>query len=257
MTAHPAPDLLALIALGEDVEPEIFAHVSECRACFAEIEALQQVVAVGRSLGPEDRLASPSPHVWQRITAELDGQVVPMRSSVDLLERPAGSTPAAGAHQDQLAARRRQAPRRWATVAVAAASALVVGLAGGFLLKGLTDANGSGVSAATQLNALPGWAGANGRATIEDGENGQRTLVVTMDLPPTVEVDGTMEVWMSDTRAQDMLAMGTMTGLTARLPVPAAVDLATHPIIDVSLEPKNDTDPAHSDVSVVRGRLNV
>ena len=49
--------------------------------------------------------------------------------------------------------------------------------------------------------------------------------------------------------------MGPMTGLTARFPIPADVDLTSHPIVDVSLEPAGDTDPAHSAVSVVRGRL--
>lgn len=264
MTAHPTPDVLALIALGEDVGPEIVDHVDACRTCFHEIGALQQVVAIGRSLGPEDRLVEPDPRVWQRIAAEVSTTSVGSRAGdVSVLERPrvgpASATPIqpAPGTTDELAARRRPAARRrWAPVAVAAAAALVVGLGGGYALRGLTT-QGSDVTS-TQLNALPGYPGANGTATVEDGANGQRTLVVSVALPATIDVNGTMEVWMSDTQARDMVPMGAMgDSTTQRFPIPASFDLATHPIVDISLEPRNDTDPGHSAVSVVRGRLNV
>ena len=60
---------------------------------------------------------------------------------------------------------------------------------------------------------------------------------------------------MSDTRATDMVPMGTMSGSTGRFPIATTMDLASHPIIDISLEPVPDPNPAHSDDSVVRGRL--
>lgn len=262
--AHPIPDLLALIALGEDVDGEAVQHVGECRACFAEIEALQQVVVVGRSLGPEDHLVAPHPRVWQHIAVEVNGgRVTPLPAPVGLLERPA--TVASGpvplrlrdTIPDEAVPGLRPHPRRrWATVALAAAAALVVGVGGGFLLRGLTG-SGADVVGVTQLNALPSWPGANGTASVENNADGTRTLVVTMDLPSSTAVDGTLAVWMSDTRAKDMVAMGTMTGATARLPIPAGVDIAAHPIVDVSLEPRGDGDPSHSDISVVRGRLHV
>jgi len=234
--AHPTPDDLALVALGEDVAPEVAAHVADCLACVTEVEALQHVVVVGRSLGPDDTLLAPHGRVWEQISAQLpDGSPVP----------------------DELAARRRSPRRRWAPVALAAAAALVVGLGGGYALKSLSGPSSDAAGTTTTLNALPGWPGASGKATIEDDGGGQRTLVVSVQLPATVSVDGTMEVWMSDTQAREMVAMGTMSGDSARIPVPASFDLATHPIVDVSLEPPGDTDPHHSDVSVVRGRLNV
>jgi anti-sigma-K factor RskA len=262
--AHPTPDALALVALGEAAEPEVRAHLDECRTCFADVESLQQIVSVGRSLGPGDRLTEPNPRVWQQITAEVyGGQGDPRRGGVSVLERSERSaassdpSPTDVDTSDELAARRRSSGRRgWAPVAVAAAAALVVGLGGGYAIKGATG-SGSDAATTTQLNALPGYPGANGKATIEKGADGQRMLVVTVDLPATVSVDGTMEVWMSDTRATDMVAMGTMRGDSARLPIPSSVDLASHPIVDVSLEPPGDSNPAHSDVSVVRGRLNV
>ena len=244
--AHPTPDDLALVALGEDAAPEVASHVAECLACVAEIEALAHVVAVGRSLGPDDTLLAPHARVWDQLSTRL---VTP---------RPEVARPGPTAEapvRDELAARRRPR-RRWAPVAAAAAAALVVGLGGGFLLRGLTSP-GAPADDATQLNALPGWPGANGTAVVEDGSGGSRTLVVSMSMPPTTHVDGTLEVWVSDTRAEDMVRVGAMSGDTGRFPLPASMDLADHPIVDVSLEPPGDTDPRHSDVSVVRGRLRV
>jgi hypothetical protein len=261
--AHPTPDDLALVALGEDVNGAALQHVAECRACFAEIEALQQVVVVGRALSDDDRLLAPHPRVWQRVALEVNGgPVLPLSGAVGLLEPPAQApspldrAPAYEPARDRFAGRRPAARRRRATVALAVAAALVVGLGGGFFLKGVLDP-GTDVVGVTQLNALPSWSGANGTASVEQSPDGARTLVVTMDLPPTRPVDGHLEVWMSDTRASDMVPMGAMSGASARFPVPASVDLRSHPIVDVSLEPPGDADPGHSDVSVVRGRLNV
>jgi anti-sigma-K factor RskA len=261
--AHPTPDDLALVALGEDVDGAAIQHVAECRACFAEIEALQQVVAVGRSLTDDDRLVSPHPRVWQRVALEVDGGgVLPLSGAVGLLDPPAltpspRDRPAAYEAVPERFAGRRPAPRRRrATVALAVAAALVVGLGGGFFLKGVLDP-GTDVVGVTPLNALPSWSGVDGTASVEQSPDGARTLVVSMDLPSALTVDGHLEVWMSDTGASDMLPMGAMTGTSARFPIPATVDLRSHPIVDVSLEPPGDADPGHSDTSVLRGRLNV
>ena len=259
--AHPTPDELALIALDEDTDDAVVEHVAECRACFAEIEALQQVVAVSRSLGPDDRLSVPHPRVWQRLTAGInDGRVIPLPGAVTLREvprvPPAAPEPVSLGGVDAPPTEHAHRRRRRLTAALAAAAVLVVGLAGGYGISRVTDPLPSR-SSATQLNALPQWSGADGTASVEDSGGGQRTLVVTMQMPATLAVDGTLEVWMSDTKAQDMLAMGPMDGGSARFPIPAGFDLTTHPIVDVSVEPTGDTNPAHSDVSVVRGRLNV
>lgn len=250
---HPTPDVLALVALGEDVEPAVLEHVSVCTSCFGEIDALQQVVVLGRSLGPDDRLVAPHPRVWQNVAqAVAGGQVIPLPGAAARAQDPvptsAGPDPRTGA------AGRPRGRRRWGLTALAAAVALVVGLGGGFAIKTLLNPGSSVVSSA-QLNALPQFPGANGTATLEKGPGGQRFLAITMEMPPDLHPKGTLEVWMSDTRAEDMVAMGTMSGLSARFPVPANVDLASHPIVDVSLEPAGDTEPAHSQVSVLRGRL--
>lgn len=246
--AHPTPDALALVALGEGVESESLRHVGECRACFAEVEALQQVVSVGRSLDASEHLSYPHPRVWEHISTDLGRIPVPYAGVADApLAAAAPPTP------DRFDRRR---PRRWAPAAIAAA-ALVVGVLGGLGAARLGDP-APAAGAATQLNALPAYPGAHGTATVEQGADGARTLVVTMAMPATADAGGSLEVWMSDSRAEDMVAIGTLAqGTTARLPLPAGMDLTTHPIVDVSLEGAGDADPAHSAVSVVRGRLRV
>lgn len=280
--AHPTPDVLALLSLGEDADQPALDHLASCHLCTDEVHALQQVVAVGRSLGPEDRLVAPHPRVWARIATDVtDGRVIPLPSAIGLRHVPVvppaapEPVPLGGLDPDDASAERERHERladdargrrgrdghgprgprsRWASPLLAAAVALVVGLGGGFALKGVLDPTPE-VLGSTQLNALPSWAGANGTAKVEEDPDGQRTLVVTMEMPADRTVDGQLDVWMSDSRAADMVRMGPMTGLTGRFPVPAGVDLASHPIIDVSLEPRGDTDPTHSAVSVVRGRL--
>ncbi len=267
---HPAPDLLALVALGEDAEPGLREHVAECPDCLDEVEGLQQAVAVGRSLGPEDELVAPHPRVWQGIEQALvEGRVTPeahpVLSSSEQRDEPATVSSISGstARSEGFGATRhhRRSPsgagrdrRRWAIPVLAAAAALVIGLGGGFVLKNQLDPapQAAGV---TQLNALPQWPGANGTASIEKGPDGQRTLVITVEVPKSDRVDGTFEVWMSDSRATDMLPMGSMPGPSGRFPIPPTVDLAAHPVVDVSLEPPGDTDPGHSGTSVVRGRV--
>ena len=265
--AHPAPDTLALVALGEDVDDAAIEHFATCRACFAEIEALQQVVSVGRSLAPDDRLLAPHPRVWQRISSDVaDGRVIPLPGAVMLQDRPPVVPPAATEpvplgglppSGDQSARPSRpRGRRRWLAVTLAAGLALIVGLGGGYVVRGVLNPVPD-VVGATQLNALPQWPGANGTASVEKSTDGQQTLVVAMEMPPNAQPGGTLEVWMSDSRATDMVPVGTMTGVSGRFALPASVDVATHPIIDVSLEPADDSDPTHSDVSVVRGRLKL
>jgi anti-sigma-K factor RskA len=237
---HSTPDVLALLALGEEVDAADARHIPICGQCRTELAELQHVVTVGRSTTEQDVLVPPSPAVWDRISAEV-------QTSGSAAVRP---------RRTEHALRPDRARRRWTTVALAAALALVVGLGAGFgISRVLTPKAAS--AGPTTLNALPRWPGANGTASVETDAQGGRTLMVTVELPPTVSVDGRMEVWLSDSQALDMTAMGFMSGSTGRFPIPASIDLKTHPLVDVSLEPRNDPDPAHSDVSVVRGRLTI
>jgi hypothetical protein len=70
---HPSPDLLALLALGEEAgSAEERAHIQSCAECRAEIADLARAVTAGRggrAGGPG--LVTPPDRVWQSIRAEL------------------------------------------------------------------------------------------------------------------------------------------------------------------------------------------
>ncbi|MCR8672064.1 anti-sigma factor, partial [Agrococcus sp. HG114] len=82
--------------------------------------------------------------------------------------------------------------------------------------------------------------------------DGQRLLVVDADALP--QTDGYLDVWLLDAQAQQMVSLGVMDSTTAQLALPADLDLAAFPIVDVSVEPY-DGDPTHSGDSIWRGAL--
>lgn len=110
---HVEPDQLALLALGEPVDPgqpDPTAHLSECPACRRELRSLQETVELARETVPhrdEDAALRPPEEVWHGIAAELGlhgardrPDVVRDASAADDLgwfePRPGGPRPAAG-----------------------------------------------------------------------------------------------------------------------------------------------------------------
>lgn len=68
---HTDPELLALLALGEDGgTDDERAHVETCPVCRAELDELRQVVTLARSAADE-AMSEPSPRVWDAIRAEI------------------------------------------------------------------------------------------------------------------------------------------------------------------------------------------
>ena len=68
---HVDPELLALLALGEDAGTEDErAHVASCAVCAAGLEELRQVVVLARSAA-DVALSDPDPRVWVAIRAEI------------------------------------------------------------------------------------------------------------------------------------------------------------------------------------------
>ena len=61
-------------------------------------------------------------------------------------------------------------------------------------------------------------------------------------------------MWLIAPDLEQMYSVGLMDGDHGRFTVPAAIDLAQFPIVDVSDEPF-DGDPSHSSVSMVRGTI--
>lgn len=235
---HANPDLLALLALGEQVgPPEEHAHLSQCSECRAELHSLRDAADIGRRTNEGDTLTAPPPHVWQRISAEL--QLTGPALVADVVPPP-----------EAVPAPNRRAVRAAAFV-LAAALALVVGIGIGANLDRFVA--GDVQVSSVQLNALPPYAGSAGKATVERDEDGNRTLVVQITSPEPAT--GPREVWLTNTEADPMVAMGFLTNDSGRFPIPPEMELTQYPLVDISQEPVGDNDPDHSGHSMLRGKL--
>lgn len=292
---HVNPDLLALLALHEPVgSADDHHHLAGCAACQDDLAAFETVVGLGRRTSDQDVLLTPPPEVWERIRDELglhshsgrrsgssaNGSAVTAPSTIlaargrpgpdratdqsgssDLSEPPArpeaaGERVVTGGGEQPLSSSAPPSSSRGlraASLALAAALALVVGIGLGAnldrLLAGQTE------KASVQLNALPPWPGSSGRASVEEDREGNRTLVVTISSPepPT----GPREVWLTNTRADPMVAVGFLRGDSGRFPIAPDVDITEYYLVDISQEPAKDDDPHHSGNSMLRGRLPV
>ena len=149
-----------------------------------------------------------------------------------------------------LPARRR---RPWLPIAAAACAAGIVGgIAAGAWWQSTRAPAPEPVIAEAQLDALPGWT-ASGSASVEEAADGRRDVVV--DLSANDSGDGLREVWLLTADASGLVSLGLLDGPTGRFSIPAGVDLAEYPVVDVSAEPA-DGNPAHSGDSIVRGTLS-
>lgn len=249
---HVDDDTLALLALGEHAASgDELAHVAGCTRCTGEVDALRGVADLARESGPST-LVAPPPAVWQRVAAELDlGERAHAAARGDVRVAERGEPAAAGpdlATVTPLASRRRP---RSAWLAVAAATGLVVGGAGATAWWQNRPAVTT-VLASAVLEPLPGWA-ETGTAQVRTAADGSRTLVVDLDGAPAA--DGLLEVWLVKPDVSGLVSLGMLDGTSGEFAVPAGVDLAEFPVVDVSDEPL-DGEPAHSGVSVVRGALD-
>lgn len=254
---HVEEDLLALAALGETLPDDAVAHLAQCDACRDEVASFGAVVAVGRSVTPLDRPAAPPAHVWDRIQAELAGEIAAAQAAAGHV--PAEHVPAEAPAGTVVPLRRSDRPRgtarRRPTWMLAAAAGIIVGGIGGGLLVdrlGTTPETAPTVVAEVALDGLPAWETSSGVARVETDETGARTLVVSIDSDGPTE--GFQEVWLIDRDVTRLISLGVLEGTEGRLPIPASVDLDDYAVVDVSAEPL-DGDPAHSGDSIVRGIL--
>jgi hypothetical protein len=148
--------------------------------------------------------------------------------------------------------RRSSRARRGLSLALAAAIALVVGFGLGFFLNRFVQPTQTVIERA-QLQALPAWPGARGEAWVERDGTGDRFLEVRVD--SSRPDPGYRQVWLIDRNVKAMASMGFLNNGVGRFNIPDDLDLNQFPIVDVSAEPANDEDPAHSGDSIVRGQL--
>lgn len=243
---HSEPEILAMIALDD---PEIpagdLAHLRTCAACRADVDSLRRVAALARGNSSLSiPLESPSPAVWERITEELSlPSAVAAEREVELRTvaamRPASS---------------RLRRRAWvAALALAASLALLIGVGGAVTLLRPIVHPAPTVVATAQLKPFPKWAGASGEAVVEKSATGQRELVVKLAAPATEP--GFREVWVMSSSLTKLVSIGVLSDGEGRFAVPADLNLADFPVVDISEEPL-DGNPAHSGNSIVRGKLS-
>lgn len=251
---HTSPDVLALMALGEVAgSPAEQDHATVCRDCSQEVAELARIAGVGRAATDADALQTPSPQVWERISAELglsehavtEPAHVRDATVTELGSRRVAATGSSGAGTG--------AGRRFLALAVAAALALVAGIGIGIGYQRQVTEPQVRVIASAELEPLPKWAGTTGKAEVTTDGRGNRELVLRVSTAQPV--DGTLRVWLMKSSIRDPQNMGEVRDGEARIPIPQGMSLFQFPVVDVSDEPPGDTDPEHSGDSVARGAL--
>jgi hypothetical protein len=150
--------------------------------------------------------------------------------------------------------------RRW--VAMAAAAGIVVGAAAvwaGYNVLGQGPQAGPSPSptvpqpvviAQAPLQPLASYT-STGKALVEKLPDGSRQLVVQLS---DGQISGFREVWVISPDLSKLVSLGVLDGEPGVFALPAGLDLADYPIVDVSNEPF-DGNPAHSSDSIARGEL--
>jgi hypothetical protein len=232
--SHCDEDALALLALGEVVDSRDVAHAEECAECSARLEEYRTVVGVGRTVTADDYPTAPPAEVWAAVSAEV------------ARDRASGSDVVS---LDAARSRRRRGGY------VLAAAAAVVGLVAGSAVTAsvINRPESAQIVASAQLDPI-GDAGVSGSAEVQT-VNGTSQLKVTVPNLPNAN-GGYYEVWMATADTKNMVAIGNLNpGSTAVYTLPAGMDLASFPVVDVSLE-TYDGNTGHSATSVVRGNFN-
>lgn len=264
---HVDDETLAMLAVSDVVaDDEVAAHLAACGRCRAEVADLQRVAAVTRSAA-DVTLVAPPERVWDRIAAavraeqaadatddRLEARVAPAvtpRHTDGRVVRPSGRRDRRGT----AAVRRRRRTVAGIVAAGVGVLALVIGIGAvtGFV-PGLGQRET--VVARATLDALPDWGGARGTAELERDRDGRLTLVVDVSGDRSASGTGSLrEVWMMQSDLKGLVSVGFLDGDRGRFTVPADVDLAKYPVVDVSAE-RDDGNPGHSGDSIVRGDLH-
>lgn len=176
-----------------------------------------------------------------------DGLETPPAGIWDSIEARLAPEPAASSG-DVVSLDRARAQRRWLVgVAAAAVAAVVIAVVG----IAVTDDEPAGREVATvMLDPLAGAGSGNAVLVDDDGR-----LVLDVAIDGVDPAGGYLEVWLLDPAVTELVSLGPARD-DGRYEIPAGLDVAVVPVVDVSIEPF-DGDPGHSGASVLRGILPV
>jgi len=248
--------------MGDDLPAEAALHLSGCPGCAVALDRFRAVSATlrGPSLlvrppasvwasiedtisRPVDLLEPPG-RVWQGIEAELNAPAAAGTSAASTVLAIDGSP-----------AERRRRVRRlatWPTRIAAGFIGLIVGAGGVFAWQTLWPRTEQ--VAFTQLSPLPDKVG-TGTAALDRTNRGGDVLTVDVS-KLQASSSGFLEVWLLAPDAKKMVSLGNLLGTRTTFTLPAGLDVAAYPLVDVSIEPY-DGNPLHSGDSIVRGQLDV
>ncbi|MGW7072299.1 anti-sigma factor [Streptomyces sp. NPDC054855] len=227
------------------------AHLHQCGACRAHLDALRRVVEAARSASPADVPTPPPQRVWQAISAELTvdlgaSQARPPHSAAArdaARQRPSG-------HDTSV---RRRAGR--GSALLLAAACLLVGAALGSVATWWQTHLDPGTArpGADATLAPLAVARAKGVAHLVVDDSTHKALRIEVKGLPSTK--GYFEVWLMDSTHRRLIAVGVLgPDGSATLPLPQGVNLSGYPVVDVSVQAYNGN-PAHSGKSIVRGAL--
>lgn len=148
-------------------------------------------------------------------------------------------------------------PWRLAGPALVAAAAVIVLVFGGIALTSSDDLPDPLVEVALKHGDGPGFDALGVESTghagwVEDDE--VRCLEIEVDRLPSID-GAAFSVWLVDVNVEEMVWVGNVDGDTC-IDVPASVDPAALPVVDISIEP-DDGNRAHSGRSILRGQLEL
>lgn len=213
---------------------------------FRDTTERERMTRVLTSLRDEPvELFDPPPDLWSRIEEVTNGDThLPAT-----ITRHADATTdtAAGATVTPLRA-------RWAgrqVLLAAAALLLVVGVVGAVVAT-RDEGPSTRVIATARLDQLEDLGSTAVTARLEE-RDGVDHLVIDATAMPAAPDGSDYELWLIDKDATDPRSLGTVSG-SADVVVPKSIDPRRHPLVDISLEPR-DGDHQHSGHSLMRGEL--
>ena len=210
----------------QPLHPNLADALGEDTEHATELDAIARRLA---ALDAADAVKAPPAGLWAAIDAEV--------SSAEAVDP--------GAPVVDLDARR---SRRALRIALGAAAAVLVVVATVAAVR--RDEQGP-TTEQVALVGLPDFEDISGSATVVlDGSDRSVGVDLTdVEVPPGSH----LELWLLDEPVQRLVSLGPLAGDGPHA-IPEDVDLEATPVVDVSLEP-DDGNPAHSGVSVVRGRI--
>lgn len=185
----------------------------------------------------------PPPELWDSLAKRIDAEAT---RSITVVDAPPQVITGLDSER-----RRRNGGSRARFFLAAAAVLVMAGLGSAIFV--LSSQPAERVVARATLRQLEplGETTASVRLITKDGASRLVVEANNMAPPPPGE---TYELWLIDTKVTDPRSLGVVSG-SEEVHVPTSIDPATHPIVDISLEP-DDGNHHHSGHSLMRGTLN-